>query len=126
MRILAFNFEQAVILDNFIVEFSEDVSVIVDKFEELSSYGPKIILANGQAWGNLKVENLMFLLQMLICIVECVRQLPDAPFYITKRSLLQWREWIGLQEKDGRSFQLSSNSATNENVQYGLLESIWR
>ena len=77
------------IFDNFIVEFSEHVSVIVDKFEELSSYGPKIILANGQAWGNLKVENLMFLLQMLICIVECVRQLPDAPFYITKRSLLQ-------------------------------------
>merc|ERR1719166_206709 len=52
-RTLTFNFEQAVIFDNFIVEFSEHVSVIVDKFEELSSYSPEIILANGEAWGNL-------------------------------------------------------------------------
>merc|ERR1712213_276820 len=52
-RTLAFNFEQAVIFDNFIVEFSEHVSVVVDKFEELSSYCPEIILANGEARGNL-------------------------------------------------------------------------
>ena len=48
------------ILDNFIVEFSEHVSVVVDKFEELSSYSPEIILANGQTWGNLKIENIVF------------------------------------------------------------------
>ena len=48
------------ILDNFIVEFSEHVSVVVDKFEELSSYSPEIILANGQTWGNLKIEKYIF------------------------------------------------------------------
>ena len=57
---LTLNFEQAVILDNFIVEFSEHVSVVVDKFEELSSYSPEIILANGQTWGNLKIEKYSF------------------------------------------------------------------
>ena len=65
-RTLTFNFEQAVIFDNFIVEFSEHVSVIVDKFEELSSYSPEIILANGEAWGNLKREKFNVLQQMLI------------------------------------------------------------
>ena len=58
--ILTLNFEQAVIFDNFIVEFSEHVSVVVDKFEELSSYSPEIILANGETWGNLKIENIVF------------------------------------------------------------------
>lgn len=48
------------ILNNFIVEFSEHVSVVVDKFEELSSYSPEIILANGQTWGNLKIEKYSF------------------------------------------------------------------
>ena len=58
--ILTLNFEQAVILDNFIVEFSEHVSVVVDKFEELSSYSPEIILANGQTGWNLKREKYIF------------------------------------------------------------------
>ena len=78
------------ILNNFIVEFSEHVSVVVDKFEELSSYSPEIILANGQARGNLKMEKFNVLLQMMIFMVRELLDQENSK-YLYKEMLLEWR-----------------------------------
>ena len=80
------------ILDNFIVEFSEHVSVVVDKFEELSSYSPEIILANGQTWGNLKIEKYSFLLKINISGLAAQRTTLTLSLYITESYLLNWSE----------------------------------
>ena len=94
---LTFNFEQAVIFDNFIVEFSEHVSVIVDKFEELSSYSPEIILANGEAWGNLKREKYIFWWKSLFLRFGSHKH--NCPFILPKVTC--WTEVNKLQEKNG-------------------------
>ena len=41
------------VLNNFVVELSKHVPVVVDQLEELARDGPKVILADGEARRNL-------------------------------------------------------------------------
>ena len=50
------NSKEAVVFDNLVIELAEDVPVVVDKLQELPGDRSQVILADGKAGRNLRIE----------------------------------------------------------------------